>query len=387
MLKKQISFIIFLLFATINIAHASHYQGSTFTSASIDASNIFTGTLESTWAKNGGNTSVSINIYLASDTSRSTPLMSQSFTNTVTNNTDPAFTLHTANISFDLSALAVGTYAIRYQSNARVSGIDNTTVSSSFSNEAIVTRNSTANTAPIINSSSFSRIAIGQPFNQNINAIDPDGNNPLTYAFITNIASPDYGASLIPNLVLDTATGQLTITAVNTALFNNGDLYVAKVRVTDTTGAYSDRDVMFSFITTANVAPTITPLAGGNSQSVNVGQTLSFTVTAQDADSAQLALLSAFGVPANATFVPNAAGNPTTGIFTFTPDASQVGQTFGVNFDTVDDDATFPLSASINFQVTVTNVAQAVPTLNEWMVILLALLLFSVGLVRSRKQS
>ena len=380
---RIISVVLLLLFTSV--AQASHFRGGTFTSASVNAANIFTGTMVTTWRKNGGDSSVSIRVYDATDTTRSTRLLSSSFLNPVTDNSDPAYSLHTANISINLSGLATGNYIIRYQYCCRIAGISNVG-DGPFAIEAFVRRDGTVNNAPIVNSSPFSRIAIGQAFSQNINASDPDGDNPLSYAFLNSTTPPDYAAPAIPNLNLDSATGQLTMSAANTALFTNNSNHVAKIRITDSSGAYTDRDIMFNPITTSNVAPTIDAIPGGNPQTVNAGQTLSFTITARDVDATQLVSLTALGLPANATFSVNPAANPVTATFTFTPAATQVGQTFGINFDARDNDAIFPLVANVNFRVSVNAPVSSIPTLSEWMLIILSISLALIGYVYSRSE-
>ncbi len=74
-----------------------------------------------------------------------------------------------------------------------------------------------------------------------------------------------------------------------------------------------------------NTPPSITlPSA---QQTATVGKSLDFTVSAQDQNIVgDPVTLSATGL------IKNMAFNPTTGVFTFTPDQSQAGQTFNVNF-------------------------------------------------------
>jgi len=352
-MKKNILIFILMMLGCSNWALASHFRGGTFVTATIDANNIFTGTMISTWRISDN--PLRFSVYDIADANRTNVLLSVDAPNPTTDSSDPDFVVTTATINLDLSSLASGSYAIRYSSCCRISGIDNT-VNERYAVETVITRNGTANSAPIVNSSPAVRIGIGQAFSQNINATDLDGNFPLSYQFLTNTAAPDYGAALIPNLNLNTATGEFSMSATNTALLNNGDNLVAKIRITDSTGAYADRDVMFIAENSSNNTPTIDVIAGGNIQQVVIGDTLSFTVTARDADAAQNVTLSALGVPTNASFTPSAPANPTTGSFTFTPVAAQLGQTFGINFDAKDNDATFPLSTTRNVQILVNNV-------------------------------
>ena len=373
---------ILLLLVVSQMVQATHFRGATFTDASINASNMVNATMISTWRKAGGDSSVTIRVFGIDDTTRTTTLLEQTFDNPVTDSSDPDFDVHTATITLNLSGLPAGSYVIRYEDCCRISNIANGVSDNDFAVETIVNRNDTNNNAPIVNSNPATRVAIGRAFSQNINATDLDGDFPLTYQFLTNTASPDLGAPAITGLNLDQA-GQLTMSAAATSSFADGDNLVAKIRITDSSGAYSDRDVMFIAAKTDNNAPVISdPLPGGNTQTINVGQTLNITITGTDVDAGQTVLISATGVPANATFTAGAPGNPTTATFSFTPTANQAGQTFGINFDATDNDAVFPLTDSVNLQVTVNATpAQAVPTLSEWSMVLLSLLFAFIGFV------
>lgn len=103
-------------------------------------------------------------------------------------------------------------------------------------------------------------------------------------------------------------------------------------------------------------------------------------------DATQFVSLTALGLPANATFTINPAANPVTATFTFTPAATQVDQTFGINFDARDNDAIFPLVANVNFRVSVNAPVSSIPTLSEWMLIILSISLALIGYVYSRSE-
>jgi len=66
-------------------------------------------------------------------------------------------------------------------------------------------------------------------------------------------------------------------------------------------------------------------------QTVRVGDTLRFTVTASDPDASDSVQITAAALPPRATFTAQ-PGNPASGEVVFTPDASQEGQTFVVRF-------------------------------------------------------
>ena len=80
--------------------------------------------------------------------------------------------------------------------------------------------------------------------------------------------------------------------------------------------------------TRANRSPS---LSVPGPQTAAPGHPLTFTVSAADPDAGDVVRISTSGVPPNAGFTPH-DGNPATGEFTFTPDASQDHQTFVVTF-------------------------------------------------------
>lgn len=84
-------------------------------------------------------------------------------------------------------------------------------------------------------------------------------------------------------------------------------------------------------------------------QSVQVGNTLTFDVSASDPDAGDTVTLAASNVPSNASFTQT-SGNPANGRFSFTPSQSQAGQTFTVNFTATDSRGA---SASRQVQITV----------------------------------
>jgi regulation of enolase protein 1 (concanavalin A-like superfamily) len=119
-------------------------------------------------------------------------------------------------------------------------------------------------------------------------------------------------------------------------------------------GRYPDGSANIIFMTTPtpdtnNIAPNTAPvLANPGNQSLYLGQTLSFTAQADDSDQPPqtLAYSLASGAPTNAAI------NPATGFFTWTPTAAQ---TPGTNQITVivTDNGTPPMSATQTFTVTV----------------------------------
>lgn len=362
-------------------AMASHMRAAIISGASITAGGIVTGTLVTAWAKGDINGSEAINVYALADTARATSLGSITISNTLSDSSDPDFDVATAPIAFDFGVsglnLAPGTYVLRRDSCCRISGINNG-APSDIAAEASIVVGSGANSSPVFNSTAFARVAIGLPFSFFVNASDPDG-GALTYSFLTDPSFPEYGAPLINGLALGASSGQLSMSAVDTALLVDAGTYAIKVRATDSSGAFSDFDILLISLTTTNVPPVIATPAGGANQTIASGQTLNVIISANDVNATQNVTLQAQGLPANATFTPGAAGNPTSGTLSFTPQSGQDGQTFGFNIVATDNDGAFPLSTTLNMQITVgaptLSPPTSVPTLSEWSMILLSCLL------------
>jgi hypothetical protein len=88
-------------------------------------------------------------------------------------------------------------------------------------------------------------------------------------------------------------------------------------------------------------------------QTVQAGQTLSFSVLATDPTPGDDLSLAASGIPPNAAFTPNpATGNPAMGQFAFAPSQEQAGQMLMVNFTATD---SHNLSTSGSVQISVTS--------------------------------
>jgi hypothetical protein len=106
----------------------------------------------------------------------------------------------------------------------------------------------------------------------------------------------------------------------------------------------------------ANNCPTVS-VSGGTTRSVQVGQTLTFSVSATDPDGNSVTL-QATNLPANSSFNPNpATGTQTaTGTFSFTPAAGQANQTFNVSFKATDNNGCNAGTAvPVIVQITVTS--------------------------------
>lgn len=90
--------------------------------------------------------------------------------------------------------------------------------------------------------------------------------------------------------------------------------------------------------------------ADGSSYTLAVGQTLSFTIAADDPITGDVVTLSALGLPSGADFAPPTAANPVSSTFSWTPQAGQSGN-YVINF--VAADQTGLLSAPLSVSITV----------------------------------
>jgi hypothetical protein len=100
---------------------------------------------------------------------------------------------------------------------------------------------------------------------------------------------------------------------------------------------------------TGNNNPVIS-FPSGNSHTIEAGQTLSFTVTATDADASDVITLSAGSLPANSTFATEVGSGTVSSTFSFTPDINQEG-VFVAQFSAVDNQGgSFSASATITVE-------------------------------------
>jgi photosystem II stability/assembly factor-like uncharacterized protein len=167
---------------------------------------------------------------------------------------------------------------------------------------------------------------------------DPD-NNSLTYALASQPSSGTVSlngttATYTPNANFN-GTDSFTFTA------NDGSLNSSPTTVTITVNPVCDSPVL--------------TVPGG--QTVARTETLTFTVTASDPDTATL-MLEALNLPSGATFTPN--GNGTSGQFAWTPVATFPPGEVKVTFRVTDNCNPTPLSQEKDVVITVTQ------TVQEW---------------------
>ena len=160
---------------------------------------------------------------------------------------------------------------------------------------------------------------------------------------------PIMTASTLPTGAAYVDNGNGTGTFNWTPTFTQAGVYPVTFYATDRTvpSAIDSEVVQITVTDAGNQPPVVAPIAN---QSVAEGQTLTFPVTATDADLDPLGL-TATSLPTNASFVDNANG---TGTFTFTPDFTQAGA-YDVTFTATD---TALNVGSTVVHITVTNVNQ-----------------------------
>lgn len=199
-----------------------------------------------------------------------------------------------------------------------------------------VTSGPPPNECPLINvTGGTTRTAqVGDTVSFQVSATDPDGNT-------VTLTSQDLpaNATFNPNPATGTPTASGTFVFTPSAL-QAGQTFSLTFKATDNAGCTSGTAVplIVSILVTIgeNNCPVIT-VAGGLNRTAQVGQPLTFQVSATDPDGNQVTL-NASNLPPNASFSPNpATGTPTAaGTLTFTPSSSQAGQTFNINFTASD---------------------------------------------------
>jgi EGF domain/Calcium-binding EGF domain len=180
--------------------------------------------------------------------------------------------------------LPFGDYEIRWNDWSRIHGIQNINpaedcggLDSGFGFNVRVRWNGTANGGPSFASGADTIVTRGLPYSQNVNATDPEGDS-LGYAFAPlSPFYPDFGPqTLVPGLILDGLTGQMTIPAGSTSgLLDNsfGEPsadYLYKIRISDSRGAISEREGLLDSVVDpcatmpCDAKATCTSLPGGS---------------------------------------------------------------------------------------------------------------------------
>lgn len=256
-----------------------------------------------------------------------------------------------------------GTYYATWRSNAKVGGGNNFNQTNwELETKIVWAGPGTTSASPTQREATIDIVARGNAYSQNLNSVDPDG-TPLNYQFIVGDQDPNYGpTTAIPGIDLD-SFGNVSLSAAETAALSLGR-YEYKTRVTDGSGAYSDRDVVVVVqdpgpsggAPNAN-APVLAPIG---SQIVALGQTLNFTASATDADGDSLTVR-AQGLPTGSTLPETTnAGGSVSSTFSWKPVAGDEG-IYTINVEAFDN-VTIPIIDNEQVQITVTG-SNAAPVL------------------------
>jgi hypothetical protein len=231
------------------------------------------------------------------------------------------FTPSTRTFSWTPSYTQAGTYA-----NVSFSVTDGALTDS----ENITITVNNVNRPPVLGNIGNKTVTAGQLLQFTVSATDPDG-NPLTYS-VSNLPS---GATFTPS----TRTFSWTPSANQTGSYSNVRFQVSDGSLTDY------ENISITVTVAANQAPVLT---NPGNKSVNEGATLTFTISATDANRDSLTY-SASNIPSGATFTP------ATRTFSWTPSYSQVGTYANVRFSVTDS----VLGDSETITITVNNVNRA----------------------------
>jgi hypothetical protein len=158
--------------------------------------------------------------------------------------------------------LAPGDYDIRWNDWSRVRGLQNLDptdecggLDDGYGFNVRFRWDGTANHGPSL-APVNATVNRGLPYEQNVNAMDPDAVDTLLYTFAPlNPFYPDFGPQTqVPGLTLDSLSGMMTIPASATAgLLDNHFAepaadYLVKVRIRDSRGAVSEREILLDVV-------------------------------------------------------------------------------------------------------------------------------------------
>jgi probable HAF family extracellular repeat protein len=202
------------------------------------------------------------------------------------------------------------------------------------------------NQAPVLNAIGNQTVDEGQQLRFFANATDPDGSTTFRFT----IEAEDGGH--VPDGAIMDPVGGFAWTPTEA---QGPGTYTFDVVVTDTTDngtpALSDRETITVTVNEVPQAPSLAPIA---EQTVEAGQLLTFTAVGTDLDipASELTYSLQGTVPAGTAI------DPTTGVFTWTPTAAQVGPQ-SVTIRVTDNDAALGLFAQQVVLITVNGLADA----------------------------
>ena len=197
------------------------------------------------------------------------------------------------------------------------------------------------NNPPTLNVPGAQTVQVGSTLNFIVTGSDPDAGDTVTLSAANVPANATFNqASGNP------ANGQFSFTPSQS---QSGQTFTVNFSATDNHGSSVSRSVQITVTSGPPPANNPPALILPGPQTVQVGTTLTFGVSATDPDNGDTVTLTGSNPPAGATITPNpATGNPANSQFSFTPSQNQVGQTFVVNYTATDSHgASTPGSVSI----------------------------------------
>lgn len=243
-------------------AVASHYRGGTITGR-VDAAGVLVVEMQTLWR----DTFIDVPYLELWNESRTVRLaQTTSFLLVADQIVNPAgrdligyYARRTQTWTISLAALGLpsGTYRVRYDDCCRVGEVHNVAQEPFVLETTIVYAAGAGNGAPTMIPATVDIVARGRNYVQSLLSQDPD-RGPVRYDFLVGAEAPDWGPSTsIPGISVD-ADGIVRIPAANSAAAALGR-WVYKARVTDTSGAAAERDILLAFQdpTPGNTAPVL----------------------------------------------------------------------------------------------------------------------------------
>lgn len=233
-----------------------------------------------------------------------------------------------------------GTYFAGWSSGARIGSLVNN-ANRNFINKSMVTLTAPYGTAGVNTASPVTSVSPIVNLSQGLNpaqitipTIDPDG-DAVTYR-LANPGEAGYAVANPANTSIDPTTGVLSFPTVSAY---QGQLYNFIVVAEDGRGGNTMIDFIVRIVGQSTPPTFVSPTpSNGTAYQIQPGQTLNFTVSADDADVGDQVTLNAVGLPPGSAMSP---GLPTTGLqsvssnFSWTPTNSDLG-TSVVNFTATD---------------------------------------------------
>jgi len=203
------------------------------------------------------------------------------------------------------------TFTVRFTATDNHEATDSRTVSI-----RVTPSGAGANQPPVLSVPGPQFVAPHQTLTFRVAASDPDGDS------VTLSAS-----GVTPNATFDSTTGRFTFTPSDDQVRTT---FPVTFTATDSKGAHTSRSVEVHVVSSAEQPRPPVLSVPPSPRFITVGTTDRFIVTATSQTPNCDTTLAASDVPPGATF------DPATGIFTFTPDATQAGMTFHVTFSATD---------------------------------------------------